>query len=334
MNLFLAQTAAPDAGFRGIIDNLARTPLSEVVIFVSICTFLRLIVFPILRKTPIHKRGAGYKAAGFFNELLDALIYAGVFVFMLIRPFMVQAFLIPSGSMVPTLLVNDFIVANKAIYRYSNPKVGDIVVFRPPVAALFDGQQDPDGQPKVDFIKRCLGVPGDVIEVREGEMFRNGKPDPDPWRNFSTTMDGVRFTILGRDDRQMANFKFVKYDGPYEPWRGKTMPVEWTPDGAFTIPNYQIGTGISKDYALGGLGNSNPPNEWKLIDEFTPEERERAEYLLRAPAAPIPPGYYLMVGDNRNNSFDGRGWGLVPRDSIIGRSEVIWFPIGRWQRTR
>ena len=44
---------------------------------------------------------------------------------------------------------------------------------------------------------------------------------------------------------------------------------------------------------------------------------------------PIPAGFYLMMGDNRNGSLDGRAWGLVPRDSIIGRSEVIWFPMGR-----
>jgi signal peptidase I len=55
---------------------------------------------------------------------------------------------------------------------------------------------------------------------------------------------------------------------------------------------------------------------------------------IAEPAEPLPPGYYLMMGDNRNDSFDGRGWGMVPRASIIGRSEFIWLPISRIRITR
>ena len=56
--------------------------------------------------------------------------------------------------------------------------------------------------------------------------------------------------------------------------------------------------------------------------------------LIQAPAEKVPPGYYLMMGDNRNGSFDSRGWGLVPRDAIVGRSEAIWLPMSRWRATR
>jgi len=59
---------------------------------------------------------------------------------------------------------------------------------------------------------------------------------------------------------------------------------------------------------------------------------ERA--AMKLPPQRIPKGFYLMMGDNRNNSFDGRGWGLVPRNQIIGRSEFIWLPISRWRMTR
>ena len=47
------------------------------------------------------------------------------------------------------------------------------------------------------------------------------------------------------------------------------------------------------------------------------------------PAEKIPPGYFLFMGDNRNGSFDGRGWGLVPRESIVGRAEFVWLPLPR-----
>lgn len=80
------------------------------------CTVIRVALAPYLAKVPRHLRSGAYSAARFSNEFLDAVIYAGVFVFLVIRPFCVQAFRIPSESMVDTLLINDFIVANKAIY--------------------------------------------------------------------------------------------------------------------------------------------------------------------------------------------------------------------------
>src|SRR5262249_3941137 len=138
---------------------------------------------------------------------LDAIIYAGVFVFMLIRPFLLQAFLIPSGSMIPTLLENDFIVANKTIYRYSDPQRGDIVVFRPPAFAALPDQLDSNHEPKVDFIKRCTGIPGDLIEIHDGNLYRDGKQEPDVHKHFTnnTINDLSQVTATG----YMQDFKLV-----------------------------------------------------------------------------------------------------------------------------
>src|SRR5471032_2203691 len=125
----LAQAQA--GGTRELIDQLARTPISKIVILVAVLTVLRVGLTYWLNQKNRRKSQPGR----FVSELLDAFIYAGVFVFMLIRPFGVQAFVIPSGSMWPQLHVNDFIVANKAVYRYSDPKRDDIVVFHPPSTA-------------------------------------------------------------------------------------------------------------------------------------------------------------------------------------------------------
>lgn len=172
---------------RETIDSLARTPLSQVVIGVVILSILRVGVFPILQGTPVHLRMTPlYAVCKLVNEGLDALIYAAVFVFMIVRPFAVQAFLIPSGSMWPTLYVNDYIVANKAIYRFTEPKTGDIVVFRPPVDATTPDQRDANGEVKVDFIKRLIGHPGDIIELRKGKLYRNGQPVEEPYIHYST----------------------------------------------------------------------------------------------------------------------------------------------------
>src|SRR5262249_8133042 len=159
-------------------------------------TVVRVALHPYLTKTAVKLRTSGsYGQAKFFNEILDAIIYAGVVVFMVIRPFAVQTFLIPSESMVHTLEINDFIIANKAIYRYTEPKRGDIVVFRPPAAALDKGQTD------VDFIKRLMGKPGDVIEVKDETFYRNGIELKEPYVNQDP-------------GPSMPNWKLVYYDGP------------------------------------------------------------------------------------------------------------------------
>ena len=269
------------------IDALARTPLSKVLIFVGVCTAVRLIAAPYLAKVPAHQRTGTYNVVKFLNEIMDAIVYAGVFVFLLIRPFFIQTFTIPSESMVDTLLVNDYIVANKGVYRYSDPKNGDIVVFRPPVRAAHADQIDPDsGEVKVDFIKRLIGSPGEVIEVRGGKLYRDNKPVDEPYVSSPHGYD----------------FKLVKYRDEYWPLAIQGQSV----NESFVVDKFHLSS----------------------TDEKTMEE------LLNLPAAPIPPGHYLFMGDNRANSSDGRAWGIVPRESVIGRAEFIWFPISRWRRVR
>lgn len=75
-----------------------------------------------------------------------------VMVVLLIRVFVAQAYNIPSGSMKPTLLVGDFILVNKLVYRFSEPQRGDIVVFKYPI------------DPNIDFIKRIVALPEDRLK--------------------------------------------------------------------------------------------------------------------------------------------------------------------------
>lgn len=89
-----------------------------------------------------------------------------VIIVLLIRAFVTQPYNIPSGSMQPTLLVGDFILVNKLVYRFSEPQRGDIVVFKYPI------------DPNIDFIKRIIALPGEEIEVRNNQVFINGKPLP------------------------------------------------------------------------------------------------------------------------------------------------------------
>ncbi len=311
----LAQAQA-GGGTRELVDTLARTPLSKVVIFVVVLSVFRAAIYPYMHKTPPHKRLGTYVFARFINEMLDAFIYAGVFVFMLIRPFAVQAFLIPSGSMWPTLYVNDFIVANKAVYRYSDPKANDIVVFRPPATArLSPDQLDEQGEMKVDFIKRCIGTPGDIIEMRKGVLYRNGKMVDEPYKRMSVCTDTTpqpecqEFRELSADEQKQltqTSFKLVNY-------KGHLVPLNYSSLDA-NAPSPRV------EHFIETTAPYHVADEFAIAD---PDEEKKAENL---PAEKIPPHMYLMMGDNRNNSFDGRGWGLVPREWIIGRAELVWWP--------
>jgi signal peptidase I len=324
-----------EGGVQNFIDKLARTPLSQILILVLVCTVIRVALYPKLVKTAPHLRTGNYKIFRGFADFLDAIIYAAVFVFFFIRPFAIQTFKIPSGSMLPTLYLQDFIVANKWVYRFSDPKPGDIVVFRPPAYACMPGQIEADGQPNVDFIKRCVGAPGQVIEIRDSVLWVNGVKADDRYRWF--TVDNSS-PIGATRDGYLCDFKLIKYDGPkYRNWNGRYIPV--IIDRAHGgIPNTSSITGnggpsVSAEFMIGVTKSEGAvPKEFRSESEYTDEDRKVAEYLLSAPPAAIPNGQFLMMGDNRNGSFDGRAWGLVPSEDIVGRAEAVWLPLNRIHR--
>jgi signal peptidase I len=101
------------------------------------------------------------------------LVAASLAVALFVRGFLIQAFYIPSESMVPTLVKNDRVLVNKLSYKLHSVHRGDIVVFdAPPGAAT--------AQVK-DLIKRVIGLPGETIEGRNGSIFINGKPLDEPY---------------------------------------------------------------------------------------------------------------------------------------------------------
>lgn len=107
------------------------------------------------------------------REYLDSFIVAGMVAIVLIT-FLVRSFYIPSESMVPTLLVNDYILVNKFAYKFAEPMRGDIIVFHPPHI------KNPRS---TDFIKRCVAVENDVIVIRDGQFYLNGIAVEEPFIN-------------------------------------------------------------------------------------------------------------------------------------------------------
>jgi len=156
-----------------------------------------------------------------------------IFIVLLLRSFLVEPFRIPSGSMMPTLLIGDFILVNKFTYgvrlpvlhtkiiENGEPKRGDIVVFRFP------------NDPSVDYIKRVIGLPGDRIQYADKKVIVNGKPvkqtplavyqavgkgrDNTGATLLSEDLDTVSHDILIRDNQASPPGRFIRPDGVIVP---------------------------------------------------------------------------------------------------------------------
>ncbi|HIE51392.1 MAG TPA: signal peptidase I [Armatimonadetes bacterium] len=170
-------------------------------------------------------------------EFVDAGLQALALVFLIIRPFIVQAFYIPSGSMEPTLHgshstwrngPNDRILVNKFIYHFRPPQRQDIIVFKAPPSVSSE---------RKDFIKRLIGLPGDKIEVKNGRVYVNDEPLEEPYvmepPNYYyppvIVPEGCYF-VLG-DNRNDSNDSHA-WLNPFLPAKnvlGKAMVIFWPP---------------------------------------------------------------------------------------------------------
>ena len=188
----------------GVGEIFASLSVGMITLIALALTMLRLLLLSLKAPRPDKADDVHPMARG-LAEILESLIIAGILVFLIIRPFFVQAFFIPSESMEPTLLghdqstshpdtVHDHIFVNKLIYRYSEPKRGDIIVFRAPARA--DGEHsDPAEKKENVLIKRLIGIPGDHIEV---------KPSP------SRTSDGQTAYAVYRNGKMLDEHLYTK----------------------------------------------------------------------------------------------------------------------------
>jgi len=253
------------------------------------------------------------RATGGAIELAKTLAYA-VVIALFIRTFFYEPFSIPSASMVPTLLVGDYLFVSKFSYGYSRyslpfgylvpgpvaggagriffraPRRGDVVVFKLPCdygrlqqtnpneAAYFESQCSRS----TDFIKRIIGLPGDRIQMKKGVLSINDQPVPE-----QQMPNGYYYPDCVR-----AGF-FPEYN---ETLTGQIK------DGDRT-ETYQVQHPILK--------NCRPPQ----LDD-TPEFT-------------VPPDHYFMMGDNRDDSADSRdptsGVGFVPAENLVGPAQFLFF---------
>jgi signal peptidase I len=192
---------------------------------------------------------------------------------LILRSFVAEPFKIPSSSMMPSLLIGDFILVNKFSYglrlpvtnekfvEIGEPARGDVVVFRYP------GRDASDPNRGIDYIKRVIGLPGDTVAYRENQVLLNGKP--------------LAYQEIGE----------YRAEGPSAEMNGATQLIEKLPGRPHPV-----------------LETMNSP----MVD---PGEGEWK----------VPQGHYLVMGDNRDRSDDGRFWGVLPETQLRGKAFLIWL---------
>ena len=168
------------------------------------------------------------KKTGSLIGLLLSLLAALIVVFGLIRPFVAEAFYVPSESMVPTLEIGDRVLVNKFIYHFTEPERGHIVVFEVETAS---GAEE-------HLVKRVVGLPEDEIAVREGVLLVNGMPQKEPYVNPALPDESSfgpievppeHVFVMGDNRSRSADSRFIG-PVPEKEIAGKVILRVWPPN--------------------------------------------------------------------------------------------------------
>jgi signal peptidase I len=171
----------------------------------------------------VEQSDSGAKST--LREFVETLLLT-VLIYVLVRTFLFENYRVIGHSMDPTLEDNQYLAVNKLVYRLHKPQRGDIIVFRDPRS---DGRK---------LIKRVIGLPGEVVEIKDGQVFIDG---------------------------QVLDEPYIELPGRYS-----------------------------------------------------------------YPAMPLPADQYFVLGDNRNNSSDSHSWGTLPRNTIVGKAWISYWPPSLW----
>jgi len=237
---------------------------------------------------------------------------------LIIRSFIYEPFQIPSASMMPTLLIGDFILVEKFAYGIKepvaqhtiiptgHPKRGDIVVFKYPL------------DPRLDYIKRAIGLPGDKVTY-------------DPYSKEVTVYPACQ---TGQNCDKLLPITYSAAE-----------PSEWVQtfgqmgngeasSGFFQIP---LDQNVDDGYRMSERKETLGTVTHRILT--VPQAQDMMSRYYRQPGQPqgvwvVPEGHYFMMGDNRDNSADSRYWGFVPEQNLVGKATAIWMSFekqeGQW----
>lgn len=287
-----------------------------------------------------------------------ALIIGAV---LLLRWVAIDQFKIPSSSMEPTLqgntktrysaFTNDRVSVDKFVYGLRFPLVGMRIPFTDYVIDYADERlwkgREPrrwdivvfktvdEKEPGMTLIKRVVGLPGERIHIADGKIYVNGtEAEPPP------ELKGILHYTTGPDDRNVREFivQLARLSGP---------PAALDPRDpaalALILFLQRLHQTVAEDFSV-EIGDAEAAPMIEGLDasafavarrllERSHEKEGTFRYGVRTEDkyALVPEGCYLCLGDNSRDSRDGRCFGWVPNENILGRAFCIWWPISRWR---
>ncbi|WP_372713989.1 signal peptidase I [Ilyobacter sp.] len=240
------------------------------------------------------------KTVNFVETIGSALILV-----LIIQKFYLGNFLVPTGSMIPTIMPKDRIFGNMVIYNFKQPEREDIIVFKEPV------------ENKVLYTKRVMGLPGEEVKIEFGHLYINDKRI---------------------DSREYSNLGFIEYDTWTIPKKGDIIDI--VPGANYTSEIKSEDIKEIQEFLLekpGQLKEILPDVDFYvngkktgMVLDFIHDQKTIDEILNgKSVKIKIDENYYMVLGDNTDGSYDSRMWGFVAESRIKGKAFVRFWPLNR-----
>lgn len=283
-------------------------------------------------------------------DWVEAFLQAA-FLVLLINQYLLQAYQIPSGSMIDTLLLGDRIFVNKLVYGpellpgvgklpgFREPDQFEVVIFENPsyisrgtgftilqrvlymvTLSLVDIDRDEDGMPRAQLlIKRAVGAEGDRFRVRNGnmEIVPAGETE---WISEAEFQRRSGVDYSARRTLEPVDYETIRHAGEALARRDLDLPAAPRDDDAVNaLQQLGFGDPFAVERARQGYLYAARPDDERL--------RRRVQFVTNGWY--VPAGRILPLGDNRDNSRDGRYFGPVRTEDVLGRAMLIYWPIDR-----
>jgi signal peptidase I len=238
--------------------------------------------------------------------------------FLILNNFVIASFLVPTGSMENEVMTGDLLFVNKFIYGGTSPRNipftnvrlpwfripgfrdverGDVIVF------VFPGYRDEVAPEDFTFyLKRCVALPGDTLQVVKRVLYVNGKIAPVP-RNIHFSFPRM-VSGMGVDDRifpKGAQWNEDNYGPIVIPKKGTMIHLDQTTIAAWD-------TFIVREGHTLAVKNNRIEIDGKQASEYT-----------------VQRDYLFGMGDHRDNSLDSRYWGFIPRENLVGTPLIVYW---------